>query len=104
MTISLPSGRPMDVMSWMAQSLRLTVRTRLEGGAVTAAKWTTVAGSLAGCVIAVVAPPAAPPRIAPAKNGDTHVIGQGLDQVLDCNDATLIVNGPNNSVTALGNC
>ena len=28
----------------------------------------------------------------------------GIEQVLDCNDATLIVNGTNNNVTALGNC
>jgi hypothetical protein len=67
-------------------------------------KWTTVAGSLAGCVIAVAATPAAPPLVAHAKNGDTHITGQGLDQVLDCNDATLIVNGAYNTVTALGNC
>jgi hypothetical protein len=67
-------------------------------------KWTTVAGSLAGCVIAVAATPAAHPLVAHAKNGDTHVIGQGLEQTLDCNDGTLIVNGSNNSVNALGNC
>ncbi len=71
---------------------------------MTAVKWTTAAGSLAGCVIAVAAGTAAPPGVAHAKNGDTHVIGQGIEQVLDCNDATLIVNGTNNSVTALGNC
>lgn len=67
-------------------------------------KWTTVAGSLASCVIAVAATPAAPAWVAHAKNGDTHITGQGLEQTLDCNDATLIVNGSNNSVTALGNC
>ncbi|GAA4291977.1 DUF3060 domain-containing protein [Mycobacterium paraffinicum] len=63
--------------------------------------WTTVAGSLATCVITVVAAPAPP---AHAKNGDTHVIGQGIQQTLDCNDATLFVNGSFNNVTALGNC
>jgi hypothetical protein len=67
-------------------------------------KWTTVAGSLAGCVIAVAATAAAPPRVAHAKNGDTHITGQGLEQTLDCNDATLIVNGAFNTVNALGNC
>jgi hypothetical protein len=67
-------------------------------------KWTTVAGSLAGCVIAVAATAAAPPRVAHAKNGDTHITGQGLEQTLDCNDATLIVNGAYNTVNALGNC
>ena len=66
--------------------------------------WTAVAGSLATCVICVAAVPVAAAPVAQAKNGDTHVIGQGLEQVLDCNDATLIVNGSNNTVTALGNC
>ncbi|MDT5115842.1 MAG: hypothetical protein QOE30_1581 [Mycobacterium sp.] len=69
-----------------------------------AVHWTTVAGSLATCVIAIAATPAAPPPAALAKNGDTHVIGQGLQQTLDCNDATLIVNGTGNSVNAMGNC
>jgi hypothetical protein len=69
-----------------------------------AVKWTTVAGSLATCVIAVVATAAAPPRVAQAKNGDTHVVGEGLEQTVDCNDATLMVNGTRNNVTALGNC
>ncbi|MEE3066513.1 MAG: DUF3060 domain-containing protein [Actinomycetota bacterium] len=62
--------------------------------------WTTVAGSLATCVIAMAATPPA----AQAKNGDTHVIGQNTTQTLDCNDGTLIVNGTGNSVNALGNC
>jgi hypothetical protein len=65
--------------------------------------WTAVAGSLATCVITVAVPVAAAP-VAQAKNGDTHITGQGLEQVLDCNDATLIINGSNNIVTALGNC
>ncbi len=67
-------------------------------------KWTAVAGSLASCVIAIAATPAAPPQLAHAKNGDTHVTGQGLEQTIDCNDATLIVNGTGNIVNALGNC
>jgi len=66
--------------------------------------WTTVAGSLATCVITIAATPAAPPPAAHAKNGDTHVVGQGIQQTLDCNDSTLIVNGTGNSVNALGNC
>ena len=64
--------------------------------------WTTAAGSLATCVIAIAA--AAPPPAAHAKNGDTHVIGQGIEETLDCNDATLLVSGTGNNVTALGNC
>jgi len=47
---------------------------------------------------------AAPPQIAHAKNGDTHISGQGLEQIVDCNDATLIVNGTDNQITAKGNC
>ncbi len=66
--------------------------------------WTSVAGSLATCAITIAATPAAPPPAAYAKNGNTHVIGQGIQQTLDCNDSTLIVNGTGNSVNALGNC
>jgi hypothetical protein len=51
-----------------------------------------------------VAITAGAPPAAQAKNGDTHVIGEGIQQTLDCNDGTLIVNGTRNSVTALGNC
>ena len=69
-----------------------------------AVKWTTVAGSLAACVMAVVATAAAPPHVALAKNGDTHIIGEDTEQTIDCNDATLMVNGTGNTVTALGNC
>ena len=67
-------------------------------------KWARVAGPLATCVVTFAAMPAAPPPTAHAKNGDTHVVGQGIDQVLDCNDATLLVNGTQNIVTAKGNC
>lgn len=66
-------------------------------------KWTTVLGSSAACAITIAAS-AAPPPAAHAKNGDTHVIGEGLEQVVDCGDATLIVNGTFNIVTAKGNC
>jgi hypothetical protein len=67
-------------------------------------KWTTVAGSLATCVLTIAATPAAPPPVAHAKNGDTHITGQGIEQTLDCNDATLIVNGTSNIITAKGTC
>ena len=66
--------------------------------------WRTVAGPLATCAMVIAAAPAAPPPAAHAKNGDTHVIGEGLEQTLDCNNATLLVNGTRNVVTALGNC
>ncbi|MGH3633057.1 DUF3060 domain-containing protein [Mycobacterium sp.] len=39
-----------------------------------------------------------------AKNGDTHVTGEGVEQTLDCNGATLLVNGTDNTVNALGTC
>ncbi|WP_144205969.1 DUF3060 domain-containing protein [Mycobacterium tilburgii] len=65
--------------------------------------WRTAAGSLATGVIAITAA-AAPPPAAQAKNGDTHIIGEGSQQTIDCNDSTLYVNGTRNSVNALGNC
>jgi hypothetical protein len=69
-----------------------------------AVNWTSVAGSLATCVVTIAVAPAAAAPAAHAKNGDTHVIGEGIEQTLDCNDATLIVNGTRNTVNALGNC
>lgn len=65
-------------------------------------KWTTAVGTLAVCAAAVVAVPTAP--AAHAKNGDTHITGQGVETTIDCGDATLIVNGTNNIVTAKGSC
>jgi hypothetical protein len=70
-------------------------------------KWTRLAGSLATCVVTFAAALAAAVTAGPAahaKNGDTHIIGEGIEQVLDCNDGTLIVNGTSNIVTAKGNC
>lgn len=65
---------------------------------------TTVLAVLANCVITIAVTPAAPPPVAHAKNGDTHVTGQGLERTLDCNESTLIVNGTSNIVTAKGTC
>jgi Protein of unknown function (DUF3060) len=42
--------------------------------------------------------------MAAAKNGDTHITSVGTVQTVDCNDATLIVNGSANVITALGSC
>jgi hypothetical protein len=42
--------------------------------------------------------------IAHAKNGDTHITGQGAQQTVDCNGATLLVDGTSNTVNALGTC
>ncbi|WP_163756558.1 DUF3060 domain-containing protein [Mycobacterium botniense] len=39
-----------------------------------------------------------------AKNGDTHITGQGVEQTVDCNDSTLLVDGTANTVHALGTC
>ncbi|WP_102141852.1 DUF3060 domain-containing protein [Mycobacterium hubeiense] len=36
--------------------------------------------------------------------GDTHIVGQGIEQTVDCNNRTLLVNGTNNQITALGTC
>lgn len=41
---------------------------------------------------------------AQAKNGDTHITGQGIVQTLDCNNATLLVNGTGNTINAKGTC
>ncbi|MGH3643510.1 MAG: DUF3060 domain-containing protein [Myxococcota bacterium] len=41
---------------------------------------------------------------AQAKNGDTHITGQGVNQTLDCNESTLIVVGTGNTINALGSC
>ena len=60
--------------------------------------------SLAACTIAL--PVAIGLGVAPAqaKNGDTHITGQGIDQTIDCNESTLLVNGTGNTVYALGSC
>lgn len=61
----------------------------------------TTALSLAATAAAVVFTGA---PVAAAKNGDTHVVGVSGEQIVDCNNATLFVNGSGNLVTALGSC
>lgn len=64
-------------------------------------RWSSIWGGLAVCALGVAgfaAPTAA------AKNGDTHIVGQGINQTLDCNDSTLHVNGSFNYITAVGTC
>jgi Protein of unknown function (DUF3060) len=61
------------------------------------------AGALA-VPLAVTAALAAAAPPAQAKNGDTHITGQGVIQTLDCNNATLIVNGSGNTINAKGTC
>lgn len=64
----------------------------------------TSAGRLLGAYALTVAAGclAVPP--ASAVNGDTHITGVGLVQTIECNNATVFVNGANNQVNVLGNC
>jgi hypothetical protein len=64
----------------------------------------TFGGLLAAGVVAVTATIAFGSPVAAAKNGDTHVSGQGIVQTLDCNESTLFVMGTGNYVTAKGTC
>ncbi|MGV0813656.1 DUF3060 domain-containing protein [Mycolicibacterium boenickei] len=41
---------------------------------------------------------------AAAKNGDTTITGQGIEQTLDCNNSTLFINGTDIRITAVGTC
>jgi hypothetical protein len=63
-----------------------------------------LARSVAACVIAL--PVALGPGVpwAQAKNGDTHITGTGIQQTIDCNESTLLVNGSYNTIYALGSC
>jgi hypothetical protein len=36
--------------------------------------------------------------------GDTHITGSGIEQTIDCNASTLLVNGTGNTIYALGSC
>ena len=65
--------------------------------------WKTLGAALATCVVAVAVAAVGAPA-AQAKNGDTHITGQGVTQTLDCNDSTLFVVGTGNYVTAKGSC
>jgi DUF3060 family protein len=65
---------------------------------------TTFGGLLATGLLAATTVAAVGTPMAQAKNGDTHVTGQGITQTLDCNESTLIVMGTGNYVTAKGTC
>jgi hypothetical protein len=65
--------------------------------------WRRLSAALATCVLAFAAAAAGAPA-AQAKNGDTHITGQGVNQTLDCNESTLFVTGTGNYVTAKGSC
>ena len=64
---------------------------------------TTTGRVLAAGVLTVSAVLMAAPA-AQAKNGDTHITGQGVNRTIDCNNATLIVVGTGNQINALGTC
>lgn len=66
--------------------------------------WRAVGGCLAVGVLTVPVALCIGVPAAQAKNGDTHVTGQGITQTLDCNDSTLIVVGTGNTITAVGSC
>jgi hypothetical protein len=59
---------------------------------------------LAACAIAIAFTLAAGAPTGHAKNGDTHVTGEGVEQTIDCNGATRLVDGTRNTVNALGTC
>ena len=63
-----------------------------------------VGRSLAACAITVPAALGVGVPAAQAKNGDTHITGQGVEQTIDCNESTLIVVGSSNTINALGSC
>ena len=63
-----------------------------------------VGRSLAACAITFPAALGVGVPAAHAKNGDTHITGQGITQTLDCNESTLFVMGTGNYVTAKGTC
>jgi hypothetical protein len=70
---------------------------------MTAGGWKALRRSVAACLIALPALALGAPATQ-AKNGDTHITGIGIDQTIDCNESTLLVNGNGNTITALGTC
>ncbi|MCB9440866.1 MAG: DUF3060 domain-containing protein [Mycolicibacterium sp.] len=73
------------------------MRRSFAGVAVTCSALVVSAAAVTGVALTRPAPAA-------AKNGDTHITSMGSVQTIDCNDATLFVNGANNTITALGSC
>jgi hypothetical protein len=70
---------------------------------MTAGGWNALSRSLAVFLVALPAFAMGTPA-AQAKNGDTHITGIGINQTIDCNESTLLVNGSGNTITALGTC
>src|ERR1035441_6536973 len=69
-----------------------------------AVKWSIPCRAVAACATAIAFTSAAGVPTGHAKNGDTHITGEGLEQTIDCNGATLLVDGTRNTVNALGTC
>ena len=67
-------------------------------------KWTVPCRAVAARAIAIPFTLTAGAPTGHAKNGDTHVTGEGVEQTIDCNGATLLVDGTRNTVNALGTC
>ncbi|WP_101948292.1 DUF3060 domain-containing protein [Mycobacterium sp. 3519A] len=63
-----------------------------------------VGRTLAACALAIPVAFGLGAPAAQAANGDTHVTGQGINQTIDCNQSTLIVNGTANTIYAVGSC
>jgi hypothetical protein len=66
--------------------------------------WSTPCRAVAASAIAIAFTSAAGTPTGHAKNGDTHITGEGIEQTIDCNGATLLVDGTRNTVNALGTC
>ena len=66
--------------------------------------WSIPRRASAACAIAIAITSAAGASTGHAKNGDTHISGEGLEQTIDCNGATLLVDGTGNTVNAVGTC
>ena len=63
-----------------------------------------VGRSVAACVIAFPVALGLGVPSAQAKDGDTHITGNGIEQTIDCNQSTLHVLGTRNTINALGSC
>src|ERR1700761_5768526 len=89
----------------MTRTRRLcSSRSRAMGERSTGVKWSIPSRTVAACAAAIAFTSAAGAPTGHAKNGDTHVTGEGIEQTIDCNGATLLVDGTRNTVNALGSC
>lgn len=67
-------------------------------------QWSTPCRVLAAAAVMIAFSSAAGAPSGHAKNGDTHITGEGIEETVDCNGATLLVDGTRNTVNALGTC